>query len=119
MTLRRKLKSYRAYGNSQYLKKADIPEPVCWTVSDAQERSVSVPGKPPALKPVLFFNESQKGLVLNMANGDVLFDMTGTDQPEEWIGVQVELYVDPTVSYAGNPIGGVRLRPPQTANEPY
>jgi len=49
---------------------------------------------------VLFFDGTQKGLVLNMANGDALYDMTGHEDPEEWIGQRVELYVDDNVAYA-------------------
>ena len=45
-----------------------------------------------------------------MANGDALYDMTGQDDPEEWIGERVELFVDDTVNYAGKRVGGVRLR---------
>ena len=51
-----------------------------------------------------------------MANGDVLFDMTGQDDPEEWIGPAVELYCDPEVNYAGKRVGGIRLRKLQ---DPY
>jgi hypothetical protein len=49
---------------------------------------------------------------MNMSNCDVLFEMTGSDDPEEWIGTRVELYADPDVTYAGKRVGGVRLRDP-------
>jgi len=106
-------KSYRAYSDGQFLKKEDVDPPVVWTINNVEERNVTAPGKPPKTKLVLFFNESQKGLVLNMANGDALYEMTGHENPQEWIGQQVELYVDEGVAYAGKRIGGVRLRQPQ------
>ena len=46
-----------------------------------------------------------------MANGDVLFDMTGPDDPEEWIGTRVELYAD-RCHVRRQAVGGVRLRDP-------
>jgi hypothetical protein len=52
-----------------------------------------------------------------MAHGDALYDMTGHDDPEEWIGQRVELYVDDNVNYAGKRVGGVRLRKP--TKEPF
>ena len=58
--LKRKLKSYRAYGSGQFLKKEDISEPVVWTITDVQERTVTVPGKAPAVKLVLFFDGNGK-----------------------------------------------------------
>jgi len=114
MTLRRKLKNYRAYGNGKYLKKEDVEPPVTWTITDVQERSIAPPGKPPVTKLVLSFDGSPKMLPNNITNGDVLFDMTGSGEPEEWIGVTVELRWDPTVTYAGRTCGGIRLRKPQT-----
>jgi hypothetical protein len=43
--------------------------------------------------------------------------MTGHEDPEEWIGETVELYVDEGVAYAGKRVGGVRLRKP--TKEPF
>ena len=107
------MKSYRAYGDGQYLKKDDVSDPQVWTITDVKEQTVTAPGKDPKDKLVLFFDGTQKGLVLNMTNGDALYDMTGQDDPEEWIGQQVELFVDEQVAYAGKRIGGVRLRKPK------
>jgi hypothetical protein len=52
-----------------------------------------------------------------LAQGDALADMTGHDDPEEWIGQRVELYRDDNVAYAGKRVGGVRLRKP--TKEPF
>jgi len=52
-----------------------------------------------------------------MANGDALYDMTGHEDPEEWIGQRVELYVDDNVAYAAKRVGGVQLRKPK--DEPF
>lgn len=114
------MKSYKAYSDGQFLKKEDVDPPHIWTITNVKEQSVTAPGKEPKTKLVLFFNGSQKGLVLNMANGDVLSEMTGHDDPEEWIGQRVELYCDDSVTYAGKRIGGVRLRKPagESADEP-
>jgi hypothetical protein len=111
------MKSYKAYSDGQYLKKEDVNPPQVWTITNAKEQTVTTPGKEPKDKVVLFFDGTKKGLVLNIANGDVLYDMTGHEDPEEWIGTRVELYCDDSVAYAGKKVGGVRVRKP--ANEPY
>jgi hypothetical protein len=113
MKQKRKLKSYRAYSDANFLRKVDVETPQLWTITNVEERTVTAPGKEAKDKLVLFFDGNKKGLVCNIANGDVLFDMTGTDDPEEWIGIQVELYVDEDVPYAGKRVGGIRLRKPQ------
>jgi hypothetical protein len=106
------MKSYRSYSDGSYLKKDDVTTPVVWTINDVKERLIASPGKKPKPKLVLFFDGNSKGLVLNMSNGNTLFDMTGQEDPEEWIGTQVELYADDSVSYAGKRVGGIRLRKP-------
>ena len=110
------MKSYRAYGDGAYLTKADVTPPWTGTINSVEERLVAAPGQQAKPKLVLFFNGTKKGLILNRSNGDVLFELTGTDDAEEWIGETVELFVDPSVTYAGKRVGGVRLRKP-TAQE--
>jgi hypothetical protein len=106
------MKSYKAYSESAYLKKEDFPSPEILTISEVREEEVTAPGKKPKPKIVLYFNGIEKGLVLNQANGDALFDMTGQDDPEKWVGQHVEAYNDPHVVYAGKRVGGIRLREP-------
>jgi len=110
------MKSYKAYSDGQYLKKEDVDPPQVLTITDVKEQTVTTPGKEPKEKLVLFFNGTKKGLVLNMSQGDALYDMTGHEDPEEWIGQRVELFVDENVNYAGKKVGGVRLRKP---GEPF
>jgi hypothetical protein len=54
------MKSYRSYSDGQYLKQWDFPNPVFGTVTDAQEKQISAPGKPAKLKLVLYFDFSTK-----------------------------------------------------------
>jgi hypothetical protein len=114
------MKSYKTYGDSTYLRKEDFPKPEIFTIVEAREEKVTPPGGKPKVKPVLYFDETDKGLVLNQANGDVLFEMTGQDDPEKWVGTRVEVFNDQQVTYAGKRIGGVRLRkPPTNGEEPF
>jgi hypothetical protein len=111
------MKSYKTYSDSLYLKKEDVNPPQVWTITDAKEQTVTTPGKEPKEKIVLFFDGTKKGLVLNIAQGDAMLEMTGHEDPEEWIGQRVELYVEDRVAYAGKKVGGIRLRKP--ADVPY
>jgi hypothetical protein len=47
-----------------------------------------------------------------MANCEILAEITGTDDPNEWKDVPLQLYVDPDVPYGGKKIGGIRIRKP-------
>jgi hypothetical protein len=107
------MKSYKAYSDGQYLKKEDVNPSQTWVIQDAREQTVTTPGKEPKEKIVLFFDGTKKGLVLNLAQGDAMLEMTGSEDPSEWIGERVELFVDDSVAYAGKKVGGIRLRKPE------
>src|SRR5438477_11755543 len=104
------MKSYKAYSDSAYLKKEDFPSPQTLTISMVREEEVTAPGKRPKTKLVLYFDEVEKGLVLNPTHGDILFELTGHDDPDKWIGHRIEAFHDPHVTYAGKRVGGIRLR---------
>jgi hypothetical protein len=109
------MKSYKAYSDSRYLKKEDFPTPEVLIIIEVREEEVTAPGEKPKRRVVLYFDGKDKGLVLNQANGDALFELTGYEDPEQWIDVRVEVYCDPNVKYAGKKVGGIRLRLPAPA----
>ena len=49
---------------------------------------------------------------MNTANCETLTEITGTDDPNEWKDLALQLYVDPDVTYGGKKIGGIRIRKP-------
>jgi hypothetical protein len=106
-------KSFRAYlGSGQYLKKEDLLDPVDTELLFVKEEKVPTPGKDTTTRLVAYFEGLSKGLVLNMANCEILAEITGTDDPNEWKDVPLQLYVDPDVPYGGKKIGGIRIRKP-------
>jgi len=63
----------------------------------------------------LHFNGGFKPLLLNRTNIRILSALHGADTGG-WIGKTVNVYNDPTVSYAGRMTGGVRIRAAQAAS---
>jgi hypothetical protein len=112
-------KSWKAYvGAAKYLKKEDISEPVDKELLWVKEEEVTAPGKDTATRIVAYFEGLSKGLVLNTENGLALAEITGTDDPNQWKDVMVQLYVDPDVKYANKKVGGIRLRVPEPVAVP-
>ena len=106
-------RSFRAYvGDSQYLKKEDLSDPVDTELLWVAEEQVTPPGKGTTTRLVAHFDGLRKGLVLNTANCEILAEMTGTDDPNEWKDIALQLYVDSDVKYGGKKIGGIRIRTP-------
>ena len=106
-------RSFRSYvGDAQYLKKEDLSDPVDTELLWVKEEKVTPPGKGTKTRLVASFEGLSKGLVLNTANCEILAEITGTDDPNEWKDVALQLYVDPDVKYGGKKIGGIRIRKP-------
>lgn len=59
-------------------------------------------------KIVLFFKSQDKQLVLNKTNADMITELFGTDETDEWIGKSVTLRPDMT-RYAGRPVACIRI----------
>jgi hypothetical protein len=112
-------KSFRKFvGNTTYLKKEDLPEPVDTTLLWIKEEKVTAPGKDAKTRLVAYWDGLTKALVLNTANCETLAELTGTDDYEKWVDVRVQLYVDPDVKYGGKKTGGIRIRIPAPVQVP-
>jgi hypothetical protein len=97
--------------SSPRLKTDDIPpNGVKVTIDSIWLENTALPGAPRRDKVVCKFIELQKPLVLNATNTDALQDLTGATTPADTVGRQLELWVDPTVTFDGKVTGGIRFR---------
>jgi len=87
--------------NSQFLTKEDVEPPVKVTIKSYKEQNVEMEGEPERKKWTLFFKELDKPLVLNMTNGQRIEVITGSDNFDDWIGKEITLYNDKSVSFGG------------------
>lgn len=62
-------------------------------------------------KLVCYFDGIEKGLPLNATNMDVLADASGSQDSDDFIGLAVEIVVDPNVRFQGKRVGGIVLKP--------
>jgi hypothetical protein len=90
---------------SKYLKKEDFPQPTVLTIKLCAIEEVAK-GE---TKPILYFTERAKGIVLNKTKATLLGSTFGNDS-DSWAGRKVRLSIDPTVrDLAGNVVGGIKL----------
>ena len=61
-------------------------------------------------------NECDKPMVLNSTNGQIIAQITGSDDTDHWTGHKIVLYNDPNITFAGKLTGGIRARAPK--NQP-
>ena len=99
---------------SEFLKQDDInpPEGVIVTIERIERKLVSGNGvEPDKTKVCVKFQESEKFMVLNSTNASAIKTFTRSVTPDESIGKQIEIHVDPTVTFGGRLVGGIRFRP--------
>lgn len=61
-------------------------------------------------KTVVYFHEDIKPMVLNVTNSKRIAKLAGSPLVEKWTGVRIQIYFDPSVKFAGDTVGGVRVR---------
>ena len=99
---------------STYLKQHDVTPPKIVTIARLETANLARDDQPKKIRWVLFFEELDKGLVLNKTNikrcakacGDAEGPAEDTDQ---WMGKKIKLYFDEEVEFGGEQVGGIRI----------
>ena len=101
---------------SKYLNAADIGQNIYkLVISNIVMEKMDNDG---AMKPVMYFNNAQKAMVVNATNWDNMASIY-EDESNNWIGKTIEMYTEATRMPNGQPGRGIRIRPmagAQTAN---
>ena len=100
-----------AIKQSKYLARNDVGSGLDVTIKGIDQANVAMEGEPPEMKYVLHFAEPIKPMVLNSTNAQLIALALKSEETDEWIGRKICLYDDPTVSFGGKLVGGVRCRP--------
>jgi len=98
---------------SKFLKKEDCGKGILLTIDRLEQMNVAMSDQPEELKHCLVFQEDVKPLVLNNTNAQLIAQITGSEETDDWHGHQVVLYTDPTVVNRGKVVGGIRARAPK------
>ncbi len=101
---------------SRFLKKEDCGPGILVTIRGDEMINVAQEGAPEEHKLCLRFDETDKPMVLNSTNAQIIARIVGSDETENWVGHKVVLYNDPGVSFGGKVLGGIRARAPRNQN---
>jgi hypothetical protein len=97
------------YVGSKFLTAADYPRPAILTIQMTSEDPI---GEEQQVKPIVWFEKVERGLVLNRTNMNMLIELFGLES-DAWAGQRIEIFTDPNVTYAGRRTPALRLRAPQ------
>jgi len=95
---------------SNYLRAEDVASPRVLTVRDI---AVEELGDEKQKKPVLYFVEDARGLVLNKTNAQIVSHSLGKETGN-WLGKKIELRAEP-VPFQGRIVDSIRVRVIQPA----
>ena len=96
--------------DSKYLKQSDVDDEMIVTVAKVGRGNIAKEGDEPDNKWMMRFEELKKPMILNATNIKRLARACKSDDTDQWIGCKVVLYVDHDVEFAGNVVGGLRIR---------
>ena len=101
---------------SKFLKKDDCGSGILVTIDHLTHENVAKEGSDPEMKWAVHFKETDKPMVLNSTNAQLIAGITKSEETDDWTGHKIVLYNDPTVSFGGKVMGGIRVRAPR--NQP-
>lgn len=110
--------TFNQMNEGKYLKKDDFPQPALLTIKRYQRENVAKDNDPEEHKWIVYFHETEKGLVLNSTNLQLLQLATGSTGTEDSLNKKVVLFNDPTISFGGKLTGGIRIRAPRNQAAP-
>ena len=83
---------------SNYLARADVDPAIVVTVKEVVEEELDTPTGP-EMKWVVYFEELEKGMVLNWINSQTIAKILGSEAFDDWSGGKIVLYDDPNVTF--------------------
>jgi hypothetical protein len=98
---------------SRFLKKEDCAAGVLMTIRNVEQINIAKEGAPEELKWCAILEETDKPMVLNSTNNQIIAKVCGSENTDDWTGHKIVLFHDPNVSFAGKLIGGIRCRAPR------
>lgn len=96
--------------SSNFLKKEDVESDPIVTISGVTQENVAKQGAPEEMRWCVHFHEMEKPMVCNSTNAQLIAKFVGSDETDDWTGHKIVLYHDPSVSYGGKLVGGIRVR---------
>lgn len=114
---------YRKAFKSPYLSSADIVGETILTVShvrlegDQTKKTKDMFNTAYFVEKEIRQGETLKPMILNATNSKMMQKITGLHFLEDWINVQVCIYVDPNVRNRGEIVEGLRIKPAPKRSE--
>ena len=98
---------------SNFITKTDVGKGILVTIIGCKEYNVAKDGAEPDLRWALIFDEIDKPFICNVTNGELIKQIAGTGNLDDWKGTKIVLYNEPNILFGGKMVGGIRVRAPK------
>jgi hypothetical protein len=92
---------------SNYLKASDLKGAQPIVVIDRVE--FEPVGRQKEMKPILYFDGKEKGMVLNKTNANAVIALAGTTETDDWHGIRIRLFAT-HVEFQGESVEAIRIK---------
>jgi hypothetical protein len=96
---------------SKYLKAEELDDELTVTITKVVMEELESKDRGKHDKPVAYFKEVEKGLVINKTNWSIIARIHG-DESDDWIGKQITLFVMDVEAF-GEMVNAIRVKPPR------
>ncbi len=99
----------------RFLTKDDVGQGLTACIATVEEQEINSGNGRTEDKTVCLLKD-QKPFIVNGSNWDAIADLYGGDDAN-WSGHWITLYHDPSVTFGGKRVGGIRIKPDKPAPE--
>jgi len=99
----------------KFLTKEDVGDGLTVCIVTLEEQEVQTGAGKTETKTVCLLKD-EKPFIVNGSNWDTMADLHGGDDAS-WGGHWITLFCDPTVTFGGKRVGGIRVKPEKPAPE--
>ncbi len=116
------MRSYDKHRNTKFIQKSEIENSphggVLVTIKEVSEENVKPEYMEQEIKYVLYFEESYKPWAPCFESLEVIKQISGSGNVDDWTGTKLVLFIDPGVKFGPKTVGGIRCRAPKNQTEP-
>ncbi len=117
------MRSWDKHRNTKFIQKSDVENSphgaILVTIKEVTEENVAPEYRNEEIKYVIYFEEDYKPWTPGIETLEIIKQINGSGNVDDWPGTKIVLFVDPNVKFGGKVVGGIRCRAPkQSEPEP-
>ena len=111
------MRTYDKYRSTKFIQKSDVERGALVTIDKITEENVAPEYQAEERKYVIHFKEDYKPWAPGIEVLEIIREIAGTGNVDDWSGTKLVLFVDPDVKFGRKKVGGIRCRAPKEQPE--